>query len=82
MTGRVVHHDFARRANAQTVRDRKAISAWKRMPDGGLVDQVEHERRTAKTSFVGGVVLGFVWGAGLVGFFWMLTFWVEVGGAP
>lgn len=67
--------DFkARRSLHQTLRDRKQLQ-------GTAQSVVEYERKTMRTEFRGGFVLGFVWGAGLVCFFWLLDFWVKVGGA-
>jgi hypothetical protein len=67
--------DFkARRSLHQTLRDRKNLH-------GSAASVVDYERKTLRTECVGCAALGFVWGAGLVGFFWLLSFWVNVGGA-
>lgn len=72
--------DFARRANTQTLRDRKALSAWKRTPPA--VDVVEHERRMLRTEYVGGFSIGFLCGAVTVAFIAFVVLWVYIGGLP
>lgn len=71
--------DFAHRANAQTVRDRKAIRQWRRLPSNGPLDHLELERKALRTEYRGGWLLGFLVGAGFVAFIWG---WVIVGGQP
>lgn len=67
--------DFkARRSLHQTMRDRKNLQ-------GAAHSVVEHEKRMLRTEFCGGWLLGFVSGAGLAAFLWLLRLWVVVGGA-
>lgn len=78
-------HQFApRRPAFQTVHDRRALHclATRVMVDQKPLDDVALGKRALRTEFRGGLLLGFLWGVGLVGFFWLLNLWVDVGGAP
>jgi hypothetical protein len=68
--------DFARRRSAhQTARDRRRLRQATHQ-----INESQHWDRAMKTEFRGGMVLGFIFGAGLFAFFWLLVLWVDAGG--
>lgn len=50
-----------------------------RIPHDFTAADYEHERRFARSEFLGGYCLGFMWGAG---FMLLLMLWIDAGGAP
>jgi hypothetical protein len=67
--------DFkARRSIHQTLRDRKQLKKSEN-------DVVAYEKRVLRTEYVGGYILGAIHCGCLLAFFWLLSRWVEVGGA-
>jgi hypothetical protein len=72
-TERTVMPDYHRRAY-QTLRDRKRLA--KAATDLPLMP-VEHQKRQLRTEYVGGIIIGLIFGAGGT---WLLNLWVNVGG--
>lgn len=68
------------RAPAQTIRERKALDQWKRLPDGPL-DYVSLERKTLRTEYTGGYLLGWLHCLIVLGFLGFIWLWVSVGGS-
>jgi hypothetical protein len=59
---RAVSHDFAGHHTSQTLRDRKRLGRLRQLQHSPL-DGSQLTRRTLKTEFNGGLMLGFVFGA-------------------
>lgn len=57
-------HDYARKFRGdQTLRERAALSRKARAPRPSYpLDQNEHMRRTLRTEYLGGMVIGYVFG--------------------
>lgn len=76
-TQNVIAADFKHRRSAhQTITDRRRLR-----PTGNTFGETTHLQRTLRTEFWGGWTLGFLVGSCIVGFFWLLTMWVDAGGA-
>jgi hypothetical protein len=79
---KVVSIDYARRASTQTLRQRKAISQWKRLPSAasGALDIDELERKAMRYEYRGGYLVGWAHCLICMAFVAFVYAWVVVGG--